>query len=115
MAKQRKKLTFNDAYESHPRKQVSKKKKKAPRFTTHKVRSAWFRAREAWPEREAPAIRIGLERARVASSVAAHPGAQQWSEAGPTNIGGRMTCVVCHPTDALKLWAGAAGGGDRAP
>ncbi len=111
MAKRTDQLTLHDAYESHPRKQVTNKKKRVRRFTTHKVRSAWFRSREAWPELESPAIRIGLERARVASAVAAHPGAQQWSEAGPTNIGGRMTSVVCHPTDVLKLWAGAAGGG----
>jgi photosystem II stability/assembly factor-like uncharacterized protein len=30
---------------------------------------------------------------------------------GPSNIGGRMTSVVCHPADAERLWAGAAGGG----
>ena len=111
MAKRTRKTTLQMACETHPRKQNSSNKNKPQRFTTHKVRSAWFRAREAWPERESPAIRIGLERARASSAIAAHPGVQQWLEAGPTNIGGRMTCAVCHPTDAQKLWAGSAGGG----
>jgi photosystem II stability/assembly factor-like uncharacterized protein len=37
--------------------------------------------------------------------------AVQWELAGPTNIGGRMTCIVCHPTNPDVIWGGAAGGG----
>jgi photosystem II stability/assembly factor-like uncharacterized protein len=31
--------------------------------------------------------------------------------AGPTNVGGRMTCLVCHPDKPDLIWAGSAGGG----
>ncbi|MEU5265808.1 hypothetical protein [Amycolatopsis sp. NPDC021455] len=77
-------------------------------MTTHKARSAWFQAREAWPEREAP-VEL-LLRAR-AEAVTPAPAGEQWAPVGPSNIGGRMTCVVCHPDDPDRLWAGAAGGG----
>jgi hypothetical protein len=30
---------------------------------------------------------------------------------GPTNIGGRITSLACHPKHPERLWAGAAGGG----
>ena len=30
---------------------------------------------------------------------------------GPANLGGPVTCLVTHPTNASILWAGAAGGG----
>ncbi|MGH7810195.1 MAG: WD40/YVTN/BNR-like repeat-containing protein, partial [Candidatus Binatia bacterium] len=39
------------------------------------------------------------------------PGTAQWQNIGPTNIGGRMTSIVYHPTNPERIWAGAAGGG----
>jgi photosystem II stability/assembly factor-like uncharacterized protein len=83
----------------------------AESFTTHKVRSGWFQAREAWPMREAPIDLLTSERARANSSLPQAPGSAQWASVGPVNIGGRMTCAVCHPTEPERLWAGAAGGG----
>ncbi len=80
-------------------------------FTTHKVRSAWFQARESWPWREAPIDLLTAERARAAAELPPASGAALWAPVGPANIGGRMTCVVCHPTTPERLWAGAAGGG----
>jgi photosystem II stability/assembly factor-like uncharacterized protein len=80
-------------------------------FTTHKVRSGWFQAREAWPLRESPVELLIRERTRAALEVPPAPGAQQWEPVGPSNIGGRMTSAVCHPTEPERLWAGAAGGG----
>jgi len=80
-------------------------------FTTHKRRSAWFQARESWPLREAPIDLLTLERARATSDLAPAPGAAQWAQVGPADIGGRMTCAVCHPSASDRLWAGAAGGG----
>jgi photosystem II stability/assembly factor-like uncharacterized protein len=43
--------------------------------------------------------------------MAPQPGAAQWELVGPTNVGGRMTCVVCAPNKPETLWGGAAGGG----
>jgi photosystem II stability/assembly factor-like uncharacterized protein len=50
------------------------------------------------------------ERGR-ARRLAAAPLASQWEMSGPTNIGGRCTSLVCDPTNADRIWVGAAGGG----
>src|SRR5262245_62208560 len=59
-----------------------------PRHTRHKARAAWFRARVAWPMREAPVERLAFERRRVARTLPASKLAAKWTMAGPTNIGG---------------------------
>jgi photosystem II stability/assembly factor-like uncharacterized protein len=82
-----------------------------PRKTTHKKRSAWFRARVAWPAREARVHALVRERSRVTATMAPQPGVAQWQLVGPTNVGGRMTCVVCAAHRPETIWAGAAGGG----
>jgi photosystem II stability/assembly factor-like uncharacterized protein len=79
--------------------------------TTHKARSAWFQARESWPLREAPVEMLAQERARAVTEVALATLSGGWSPVGPSNIGGRMTSVVCHPEIAERIWVGAAGGG----
>ena len=81
------------------------------RHTTHKTRSAWFQARATWPLREAPVHDLVAEHARVSISLAPPPAATQWELVGPTNIGGRMTSIVCDPANPDVIWAGAAGGG----
>ena len=80
------------------------------RFTTHKSRSVWFQARATWPYREGAAEHLARERRR-ARTPSPIPGSARWKQIGPTNIGGRMTSVVAHPTNPALLWAGAAGGG----
>jgi photosystem II stability/assembly factor-like uncharacterized protein len=82
-----------------------------PRLINHKARSAWFRARAAWPVREAPVARIVRERELARKGLQAAPGASQWEAIGPTNIGGRVTSAVCDPTRPDRVWVGAAGGG----
>jgi photosystem II stability/assembly factor-like uncharacterized protein len=82
-----------------------------PRLVNHKERSQWFRARSAWPFREAPTPVVVREREQIKNSLPHLAGANQWELAGPTNIGGRMTSIVCHPTQPERIWAGAAGGG----
>jgi photosystem II stability/assembly factor-like uncharacterized protein len=81
------------------------------RKTTHKRRSIWFPSRAAWPVREARVQTLVNERARAAAVLPPQPGTTQWELIGPTNVGGRMTCAVCLPSDPDTLWAGAAGGG----
>ncbi|MGH7516494.1 MAG: WD40/YVTN/BNR-like repeat-containing protein [Gemmatimonadales bacterium] len=83
----------------------------APRLSNHKRRSVWFQARTAWPLREAPTAVLVHERGRTARTVPPAPGTAQWQLAGPTNIGGRMTSLVCDPANPDRVWAGAAGGG----
>ncbi len=81
----------------------------APRLSNHKARAVWFQARASWPVREAPVH--ALLRARAAAQRKPQaPIAAEWHCAGPTNIAGRITSLVCHPGDVNKLWAGSAGG-----
>ena len=92
--------------------QKPKKKGRPPRvFSSHKERAGWFQSREAWPEREAPVQILIRERTRVQRMLAESPGENLWESVGPTNIGGRMTSIVCHPDTAEIIWVGAAGGG----
>lgn len=81
----------------------------APRLTRHKNRAAWFRARVSWPLREARIEHLKAEIRRATRQAPAR--AIDWQPAGPTNIGGRCTALVCHPADSDRLWIGAAGGG----
>ena len=79
--------------------------------TTHKARALWYRDNATWPMIDTSATRVAEERARVRASLPPAQAAAAWELAGPSNIGGRMTAVVCDPTDANHLWVGAAGGG----
>ena len=91
-----------------------KKRRSGPRLarkTTHKRRSAWFRSRVSWPIREARVHALVRERSRITATMAPQPGAADWEPVGPTNVGGRMTCVVCAAHRPETIWAGAAGGG----
>jgi photosystem II stability/assembly factor-like uncharacterized protein len=89
-----------------------KEKLQSVRLTSHKARSRWFQARAAWPVREAPVNRLLRERLRMQQSLAAPRDFNSlWECVGPTNIGGRITSLVCHPKYPERLWAGAAGGG----
>jgi photosystem II stability/assembly factor-like uncharacterized protein len=82
------------------------------RLTSHKARSRWFQTRASWPAREAPVHRLMSERARVEKALAAPANVtSQWECVGPTNIGGRITCLAHHPKHPERIWAGAAGGG----
>ncbi|MEP6569720.1 MAG: hypothetical protein ABJC10_08105 [Acidobacteriota bacterium] len=82
------------------------------RLTSHKARSRWFQARASWPVREAPVNRLLRERLRVGQSLGTPADVTaKWECVGPTNIGGRVTALGCHPQHPERIWAGAAGGG----
>lgn len=81
------------------------------RKTTHKKRAIWFQSQAAWPRREARVHQLVAERERAGAELTALRGSDQWKLVGPTNVGGRMTCAVCHPAIPEIIWAGAAGGG----
>ena len=92
---------------SGPRKERSSEPR-PPRLTMHKQRAAWFRARVTWPMREAPIEKLQTEVARLRGTMAAATPASNWQLAGPTNIGGRCTALVCDPANADHIWIGAA-------
>jgi photosystem II stability/assembly factor-like uncharacterized protein len=82
------------------------------RLSQHKVRGRWFQARSSWPVREAPVHTLIRERNRVEKSLVPPPNmATSWECVGPTNIGGRITALACHPIHPERIFAGAAGGG----
>src|SRR5258708_40229677 len=82
------------------------------RLTSHKARSRWFQTRASWPIREASVSRLVRERMRVEKGLAAPANiTSSWECVGPTNIGGRITSLACHPAHPERIWAGAAGGG----
>jgi photosystem II stability/assembly factor-like uncharacterized protein len=81
-------------------------------LTSHKARGRWFRTRSSWPLREAPVNKLVRERARTEKSLATPSHiTSQWECVGPTNIGGRVTSIACHPAHPERIWIGAAGGG----
>lgn len=82
-----------------------------PRLVNHKARSTWFQARAAWPVREASVQRLVAQREVALKSLPATPGTSQWESIGPTNVGGRLTCIACDPKIPDRIWAGSAGGG----
>ncbi|MCI0508190.1 MAG: exo-alpha-sialidase, partial [Gammaproteobacteria bacterium] len=84
--------------------------KKPSRVSTHKHRSEWFQDRATWPFREPPVLKLETERRR-AMRVATVPGKARWENVGPSNIGGRVTCVTVHPDSPDDIIIGAAGGG----
>jgi len=90
---------------------IQHKKKPEILASRHKARSAWFRDRAAWPMREASIRTLVHERRRINQTLPEEPGSAQWASVGPTNIGGRMTCIVCDPVNPERVIAGAAGGG----
>ncbi len=81
-----------------------------PRLSTHKKRAVWFQARTCWPVRDAPIHKLVQARAQARNTQTLSM-TTQWESAGPSNIGGRTTCLICHPQNADILWIGAAGGG----
>ncbi len=98
------------ALRAGPRKQRSSAPP-ATRITRHKNRAAWFRARVTWPLREARVEKLKAEQRRTERTLAAPSVPIAWHLAGPTNIGGRCTALVCDPANAARLWIGSAGGG----
>ncbi|MCA9751491.1 MAG: glycosyl hydrolase, partial [Gemmatimonadetes bacterium] len=73
--------------------------------------SDWFLRQRAWPQDDVPASArlAAFEEARALRSLAR--GAGVWQSVGPTNVGGRITDVACHPTDPNTIYVGAASGG----
>ena len=59
--------------------------------------------------REAPVHALVRERNRTKETLPAIENVV-WECIGPSNVGGRMTSIVCHPDKPDCIWAGAAAG-----
>ena len=106
-----KKSNLSESFLADAPKKKLKRKRDRHTFSTHKARANWFNAREAWPMREAPLNLLLRARSDAAANIAPSGITERWQEAGPTNIGGRMTSIAVSPNDVNRIWAGAAGGG----
>src|SRR5688572_16722267 len=75
--------------------------------------SDWFLRQRAWPQQDIdPAARLAAyEQARALQSMARGGPSGLWDPVGPTNVGGRIADLVCHPTNLNIIYAGSASGG----
>jgi photosystem II stability/assembly factor-like uncharacterized protein len=90
------------------RRRVVKPSMRAPQHpATEMIVEPQVIARAAPAPAEAPAT----PRAAPKRSLHDAPRAWEWASVGPTNIGGRATSLVCHPTRPDQVWLGTAGGG----
>src|SRR6185503_7674863 len=75
-------------------------------------RSAMREPSDAAHEEANPAQRVGPPGARARAAAAAVPEARgSWVEAGPRNVGGRVTALGVDPHDPARIWVGTAAGG----
>lgn len=74
--------------------------------------NAWFYIQRAWPDAEIsqPALTRALEQAAALDREGAKL-RSAWTQAGPTNIGARVTDIAAHPTNPDVAYAGMASGG----
>jgi len=72
----------------------------------------WFFAERAFPLGAIPRERWRLAQAQASAlKMVEGPRSASWTQRGPTNIGGRITCIAVHPFDGNIVYAGAAEGG----
>ncbi len=73
----------------------------------------WFTLSRAYPYDDIPftAYRRALTRAEEVSSATRSLITGTWIMSGPSNVGGRVTAMVMHPTQTNIVYAGAALGG----
>jgi photosystem II stability/assembly factor-like uncharacterized protein len=76
---------------------------------------AWFAGQRIYPFKSidiAASLRVARGQARaLAAKQGLAPLAPAWQALGPSNIGGRITDIVDHPTQANTIFVGAATGG----
>ena len=77
------------------------------------VDNDWFMLQRVYPHDDVDPILYENARAEIRQRALMKPAtlAGQWKSIGPSNIGGRITSIALHPTNANIIYAGAAGGG----
>ena len=74
-------------------------------------RFSWFYSQRAYPNGDIPAGARMLAWEEKQENRHHDPLDENWSAIGPTNLAGRILCLVWHPTDANTIYAGSASGG----
>jgi photosystem II stability/assembly factor-like uncharacterized protein len=77
------------------------------------VDNDWFMLQRAYPNNDIKpeAYEAALQAISTLPAVGSDILTPTWQLAGPTNIGGRITCIALHPTNSNLIYAGAATGG----
>ena len=98
-------LTRNGSDSSESPREEMKKKGSAP--------SDWFVLQRTFPGEtiNIPAYRAAVEQAKALRANYQPTDEPVWVEAGPSNIGGRITALGVHPSAPEVIYAGAADGG----
>lgn len=80
---------------------------------TSRKPSDWFTLSRAYPYSDIPfqAYRRALDRAVAVRNATLSTDQGLWEEAGPSNVGGRITALAVHPDNPNTIYAGAALGG----
>ncbi|MBI5472509.1 MAG: T9SS type A sorting domain-containing protein [Ignavibacteriae bacterium] len=73
----------------------------------------WFMLQRVYPKDDIDPRLYEQARAQIKSMAESRPQmtVPVWSSVGPSNIGGRISCLLLHPTNANLIYAGAAAGG----
>ncbi|MEK7255378.1 MAG: glycosyl hydrolase, partial [Bacteroidota bacterium] len=73
----------------------------------------WMYFQRAYPHNhiDRQAYRDAFRITQLANAEARQRGAGEWEQAGPANIGGRITDIGLHPTDQNIVYAGTTAGG----
>ena len=89
----------------HPLRQEGKEEEKKP--------NDWFFMQRAYPLGDVPVDQYlaSMEQAQRMRAKASDANGVVWSQAGPTNIPGRITDLAVHPDHPNTIYAGAACGG----
>ena len=77
------------------------------------VDNDWFMLQRVYPNNDINPALYEQARKTIQQMAAARTGvlAPVWQSVGPSNIGGRITSLALHPTNANFIYAGAAAGG----
>jgi len=73
----------------------------------------WFFRQRAYPfgQINYEAVKSAFYQARDMKDEAAREQGSEWDFGGPVNLGGRISAVAMHPSDASTIFIGAASGG----
>ncbi|MEA3478003.1 MAG: T9SS type A sorting domain-containing protein [Bacteroidota bacterium] len=73
----------------------------------------WFFMQRAFPYDQInyDAVKTGYNQARSMKDEALRSQTATWDFGGPVNLGGRISAVAMHPSDASTIYIGAASGG----
>ncbi len=96
---------FHSGAVKHPFGKEGEKEEKKP--------NDWFFMQRAYPSGDIPVDRYlePLKQAQDMRAAAGDRGEIVWSQAGPTNVPGRITDLAFHPDHPNTIYAGAACGG----